>query len=116
MSPGGGWDDAVAENLKAGFYNHSFNPISEEGPAFCIWEVREGITAEQFQEFIDSPKGPDFGLGAMMNICKEINVELAQNTPLSKKALMNMLVMIAINNFIQNKYIDNDRRRTILLG
>ena len=73
MSPGGGWDDAVAENLKAGFFNHSFNPISEEGPAFCIWEVREGITAEQFQEFIDGPKGPDFGLGAMMNICKEIN-------------------------------------------
>ena len=85
MSPGGGWDDAVAENLKAGFYNHSFNPISEEGPAFCIWEVREGITAEQFQEFIDGPKGPDFGLGAMMNICKEINVELAQNTPYPRK-------------------------------
>ena len=40
MSSGGGWDDAVAENLKAGFYNHSFNPVAKEGPTFYIWEVR----------------------------------------------------------------------------
>ena len=53
MAPGGGWDEAVAKNLEAGFYNHSFSPIGPEGPAFCIWEVREGITAEEFQEFID---------------------------------------------------------------
>ena len=64
MSSGGGWDDGVAENLKAGFYNHSFNPVAKEGLTFYIWEVREGIIAEQFQEFIDDPAGPDFGLGA----------------------------------------------------
>ena len=46
MAPGGGRDEAVAKNLVAGFYNHSFCPIGPEGPAFCIWEVREGITAE----------------------------------------------------------------------
>lgn len=78
MSPGGGWNDAVEENLRAGFYNHSFNLISKECPAFWIWEGREGITAEQFQEFIDGPKGPDFGLGAMMNICKEICLSLTE--------------------------------------
>ena len=27
MAPGGGWDEAVAKNLEAGFYNHSFCPI-----------------------------------------------------------------------------------------
>ncbi len=81
LAPGGGWDDAVKMNLEAGFYNHSFNPIGLEGPAFCIWEVKEGITAEQFQDFIDGPNGPDFGLGAMLNICREINLELAGGTP-----------------------------------
>ena len=48
MSPGGGWDNAVATNLEVGFFNHFFCPTSAEGPIFCIWEVREGITSEQF--------------------------------------------------------------------
>ena len=85
MAPGGGWDEAVAKNLEAGFYNHCFCPISPEGPAFCIWEVREGISAEQFQEFIDGPNGVNFGLGAWMNICREINLELAGTPPYPRK-------------------------------
>ena len=85
LAPGGSWGDTVQKNLEAGFYNHSFKPIGLEGPAFCIWEVKEGITAEQFQEFIDGPNGPDFGLGAMMNLCREINCELAGNTPYPPK-------------------------------
>ena len=82
MAPGGGWDEAVAKNLEAGFYNHCFCPIGPEGPAYCIWEVREGISAEEFQEFIDGPNGVNFGLGAWLNICREINLELA-GTPLT---------------------------------
>ena len=85
MAPGGGWDDAVTRNLEAGFYNHCFCPIAPQGPAYCIWEVREGITAEQFQEFIDGPNGVNFGLGAWMNICREINLELAGNPPYPRK-------------------------------
>ena len=85
MAPGGGWDDAVIRNMEAGFYNHCFCPVGPEGPAFCIWEVREGITAEQFQDFIDGPNGVNFGLGAWMNICREINVELAGNPPYPRK-------------------------------
>ena len=85
MAPGGGWDEAVAKNLEAGFFNHSFCPIGPEGPAFCIWEVREGISAEEFQEFIDGPMGVNFGLGAWMNICREIDVELAGNAPYPRK-------------------------------
>lgn len=85
MAPGGGWDEAVAKNLEAGFYNHSFCPVGPEGPAFCIWEVREGITAEEFQEFIDGPNGVNFGLGAWMNICREINLEMAGNPPYPRK-------------------------------
>ena len=88
MAPGGGWDEAVAKNLEAGFYNHSFCPIGPEGPAFCIWEVREGITAEEFQEFIDGPNGVNFGLGAWMNICREINVEMAGTPPIFEEVLI----------------------------
>ena len=85
MAPGGGWDEAVAKNLEAGFYNHSFCPIGPEGPAFCIWEVREGISAEQFQDFIDGPMGVNFGLDAWMNICREINIDLAGTPPYPRK-------------------------------
>ena len=80
-----GMRHTVAKNLEAGFYNHSFCPIGPEGPAFCIWEVREGITAEEFQEFIDGPNGVNFGLGAWMNICREINVEMAGTPPYPRK-------------------------------
>ena len=85
LAPGGSWGDTIAKNLEEGFFNHCFNPVGIEGPAFCIWEVKEGITAEQFQDFIDGPNGPDFGLGAMLNICREINVELAGQTPYPRK-------------------------------
>lgn len=71
LAPGGGWDDAVTRNL--------------EGPAFCIWEVRDGISDVEFQAFIDSPNGPDMGTGALLNICREINVELAGTTPYPRK-------------------------------
>ena len=41
-----------------------------------FWEVKEGISAEEFQEFIDGPSGPGFGQGALMNICKPIDTAL----------------------------------------
>ena len=85
MAPGGGWGEAVANILDAGYYNHSFCHFGPEGPAYCIWEVREGITAVEFQEFIDGPNGVNFGLQAWTNICKEINIELAGH-PLSPES------------------------------
>ena len=85
MAPGGGWDQAVANNLEAGFHNHAFCPIGPEGPADCIWEVREGISAETFQEFIDGANGVNFGLEAWMNICQEIKLELAGSPPYPRK-------------------------------
>ena len=82
---GGGWGEAVANILDAGFYNHSFCHFGPEGPAYCIWEVREGITAVEFQEFIDGPNGVNFGLQAWTNICKKINIELAGQPPFPRK-------------------------------
>jgi len=76
MSPGGGWDDAVAANKEKGFFNHSANAVTKTGPVYCFWEVKEGISAEDFQELIDGPSGPGFGQDALMNICKPIDTAL----------------------------------------
>ena len=80
MTSGGGWR-RLSKKPRSGIDNNAFCPVGPEGPAFCLWEVREGITAEEFQEFIDGPNGVNFGLGALMNICKEINVEMERNPP-----------------------------------
>ena len=85
MAPVGGWDESVANNLVVGFCHHSFCPIGPEGPAFCSWEVREGITEEESQEFIDGPNGVSFGLGAWIKICREINLDMARKPPCPSK-------------------------------
>jgi len=55
MALGGGWGEAVANNLDAGFYSHLSCPIGAEGPAYCIWDVREGITAVEFKSSLTAP-------------------------------------------------------------
>ena len=74
----------LSQNLEAGFYNHAFCPIGPEGLPLHLGSPRR-ITSEEFQEFIDGPDGVNFGLGAWMNICREINVELAGNPPYTRK-------------------------------
>ena len=86
MVAGGG----CSKKPRSGIDNNAFCPVGPEGPAFCLWEVREGITAEEFQAFIDGPNGVNFGLGALMNICKEINVEDERKSPVSKIVLKNL--------------------------
>ena len=76
MEAGGGWDEAVEANKERGFFNHSANAVTADGPIYCIWETKEGITLEGFQEFIDGPTGPGFGTNALMNICKQIDTSL----------------------------------------
>ena len=76
MAPGGGGDKAITANIEKGFYNHSANAVTSDGPVYCIWETKEKITVEEFQEFIDVPTGTGFGLNALMNICKPIDTSL----------------------------------------
>ena len=61
MSSCGGWDDAVAADKEKWFFNHSANALTKTVPVYCFWEVKEGISAEEFQEFIDGTSGPGFG-------------------------------------------------------
>ena len=72
MSPCGGWDDAVKANKEKGFYNHFINAVTKTGPLYCFWEVKEGISAKEFQEFIDGPSGPGFGQDALMKYLRNI--------------------------------------------
>ena len=76
MALGGGWDNAMADNKEKAFYNHSANAVTKNGPIYCFWEVKEGISAQEFQEFIDGPSGPGFGQGSLMNIYKPIDKAL----------------------------------------
>ena len=66
----------VQDCMDLGFFNHSFMPVAQEGPMFCIWEAKEGVTEAEFQEFIDGPLGPDFGTGAINNSISKIDLEL----------------------------------------
>jgi len=76
--------DSPLSTLSPGFFNHSANAVTKTGPVYCFWEVKEGISAEEFQEFIDGPSGPGFGQDALMNICKPIDTSLMNGqTPYS---------------------------------
>ena len=57
IAPGGGYDDSVIANKAKGFYNHSSNAITKDGPIYCIWEVKEAISTKEFQKLIDGPSG-----------------------------------------------------------
>ena len=55
MAPGGGWEEAVEANKEKGFYNHSAVAITKNGPLYCLWELKGGISVAEFQLFIDGP-------------------------------------------------------------
>ena len=67
MDSGGDYDDSDIANK---VYDHSANAITKEGPIYFIWEVKEGISTEEFQKFIDGPSGSGFGIDVLMNVVK----------------------------------------------
>ena len=77
MAPGGGWDEAVAKNLEAAFTTIASAQSARKARLIAFGKCARASAAEEFQEFIDGPNGVNFGLGAWLNICREINLELA---------------------------------------
>jgi hypothetical protein len=72
--------------MEKGFFNHSFMPMGPDGPMYCVWEVKEGIPASEFQDFIDGPDGVNFGLVALNNNVMQLNLELTGGqTPYDRK-------------------------------
>ena len=47
--------------------------------------MKEGISAEEFQKFIDGPSVPGFGFDALMNIYKSIDISLMEGKLLIKE-------------------------------
>ena len=50
----GKFDEAANEKmtqnwLGKGIHNHSFMPVSQEVPMYCVWEVKDGISESDFQ-------------------------------------------------------------------
>ena len=85
-----GDDAAFAENVKStmdkGFFNHSFMPIAAEGPIYCVWEAKEGISDSEFQDFIDGPDGVNWGLVALNNNVMKLDLALTGGqTPYESK-------------------------------
>jgi hypothetical protein len=81
---------AFAENIKStmekGFFNHSFMPTAAEGPIYCVWEAKEGISDSEFQDFIDGPDGVNWGLVALNNNVMKLDLALTGGqTPYESK-------------------------------
>ena len=43
----------VEKWLNIGCFNNCLMPLSQEGPMYCVWEVKDGISESKFQYFID---------------------------------------------------------------
>ena len=81
---------AFAENTKStmekGFFNHSFMPMAADGPIYCVWEAKEGISDSEFQDFIDGPDGVNWGLVALNNNVMKLDLALTGGqTPYESK-------------------------------
>ena len=85
-----GDEAAFVENGKStmdkGFFNHTFMPMVAEGPIYCVWEAKEGISDSEFQDFIDGPDGVNFGLVALNNNVMKLDLALTGGqTPYESK-------------------------------
>ena len=61
----------------AGFVNHCFMPMSKDGPMYCVWEVKDGVSATNFQDFLDSPGGVErTGCKTINNVVMKVDLEL----------------------------------------
>ena len=80
-------NEKMAENwLGKGFYNHLFMPVTQEGPMYCVWEVKDGISESDFQEFIDGPEGVNMRMKSINNNLLKIDLELTGGqTPYERK-------------------------------
>ena len=75
-------NEKMAENwLGKGFYNHSFMPVTQEGPMYCVWEAKDGNSEADFQDFIDGPDGANMGMKSLNNNIMKVNLELTGGVP-----------------------------------
>ena len=71
----------VEKWLNMGYFNHCFMPLSQEGPMYCVLEVKERISESEFQDFIDGPDGVNMGMKSLNNNIMKVNLELTGGVP-----------------------------------
>jgi len=67
--------------LSMGYFNHCFMPLSQEGPEYCVLEVKDGMSEAEFQDFIDGPYGVNMGMKSLNNNIMKEDLELTGGVP-----------------------------------
>ena len=49
-------------------------PVTQESPMYCVWEVKDGISESDFQEFIVGPEGVNMGMKSINNNLLKIDL------------------------------------------
>ena len=62
-------------------------PVTQEGLMYCVWEVKDGISESDFQEFIDRPEGVNMRMKSINNNLLKIDLELTSGQLLMKGSL-----------------------------
>jgi hypothetical protein len=58
---------------------NTFMPTAQEGPFFCVWEAKEGVTISNLQDYVDAPDDIKQSL-ALNNAIQRIDLELTGGT------------------------------------
>ena len=69
----------LENQTEAGVYCHTFMPTAKEGPMYCIWEAKEGVSDSEFQNFIDGPNAIGVHIDLdhpLHNHCQKIDHDL----------------------------------------
>ena len=53
-----------------------------DGPMYCVWEVKDGVSATNFQDYLDSPGGVEStGCKTINNVVMKVDLELTGGVP-----------------------------------
>ena len=57
-------------------------PMSKDGPMYCVWEVKDGVSTTNFQDFLDSPGGVErTECKTINNVVMKVDLELTGGVP-----------------------------------
>ena len=64
---------------------------------YCVWEVKDGISESEFQDFIDGPDGVNMGMKSLNNNIMKVNLELTGVVHLMRENLLNLPRLYSIS-------------------
>lgn len=67
-------------------------PMAAEGPIYCVWEAKEGISDSEFQDFINGPDGVNWGLVALNNNVMKLDLALTGGQTPYESKFLNLII------------------------